>query len=264
MDSVFLLIVLLPLPHSISSVLSSIWCRNLIYKIGVFFFLPESLTKKETTSTNKLIDEYQVPIRLVSVFFNRSKDAGSKRIRMLLLLRFFYYLCFTLWETSFAFYNLQVLQLQARRSSYLLALFGIVFAGVQGLLMNFGLWINNQVRWWHENQMDKSKWRKEYRRRVCLVCVFAVGMVCFNYGNCHHCRNTSIGIFLRFTEHSYLKSHKPKCSKGNTMQYFFILTFFVVWNWWCARSFVFYWKFDSHYSTNIIRNSDRSCNLSTW
>jgi len=39
---------------------------------------------------------------------------------------------FTLWETCFGFYNLEQLSLNARRSSYLLAFVGVVFAMVQG------------------------------------------------------------------------------------------------------------------------------------
>jgi DHA1 family tetracycline resistance protein-like MFS transporter len=49
-----------------------------------------------------------------------------------LWIRFLYLTEFTLFETTFGFYNLHILQLNARWSSYLLVLYGIVYSAVQG------------------------------------------------------------------------------------------------------------------------------------
>lgn len=78
------------------------------------------------------MDEYYAPVRLVNLLFTKTVDPIVNRVKVLMLLRFFQSFCFTLWETSFAFYNLEVLQIAARPSSYLLAYFGIIFSLVQG------------------------------------------------------------------------------------------------------------------------------------
>jgi hypothetical protein len=96
--------------------------------------LPESLNKQEREESNKHkpLEEYYAPVRLAKLFFTTSSDPVVNRVKALMVLRFFQSFCFTLWETSFAFYNLQVLQISARPSSYLLAYFGVIFSFVQG------------------------------------------------------------------------------------------------------------------------------------
>lgn len=96
----------------------------LLNLVGVLLFLPESLPadrrKKGASIASHfplatIIQCMQVPL------------LGS-----LMLLRFCYTFTFTLFETSFGFYNLQRLDMPARTSSYCLAYVGLIYATVQG------------------------------------------------------------------------------------------------------------------------------------
>jgi DHA1 family tetracycline resistance protein-like MFS transporter len=106
------------LPTLIAAVLS------LLNLISVYFFLPESLSlqKRLKSSPSDFIPSVSSLYRCIKQF----------RLRNILWIRFLYLTEFTLFETTFGFYNLHILQLNARWSSYLLVLYGIVYSAVQG------------------------------------------------------------------------------------------------------------------------------------
>lgn len=99
--------------------------------VGVYMFLPESLpeNKRRASFFAKKDGEKNESIYNYSSIFKgwKQKDLGPW-----LLLRFFYLFVFTLFETSFGFFNFQRLEFDARRSSYLLVYLGIFYSAVQG------------------------------------------------------------------------------------------------------------------------------------
>ena len=101
---------------------------TLLNLIGVYAFLPETLPK---LTPNKL----ETP--MFGAFSALSSSLKIPILRELLILRFFFQFVFTLFETSFGFYNLTVFGLDARSSSYLLAFVGVLFAVVQAGIRAF-------------------------------------------------------------------------------------------------------------------------------
>lgn len=107
--------------------------------------MPESLSankkKEENNSTQKqngiVNTNKQQKEPLYSAFVAIYRCLKIPVLGELLILRFNYQFVFTLFETSFGFFNLSVLNLDARSSSYLLAFVGILFALVQGGIRAF-------------------------------------------------------------------------------------------------------------------------------
>jgi len=97
---------------------------SLVNLVGVLLFLPESLPPQKRKGDTNTVEH----IPLLMLF----KSLSIPSLGPLLFLRFIYGFTFTLFETSFGYYNMQRLGLDARQSSYLLCYVGFVFAMVQG------------------------------------------------------------------------------------------------------------------------------------
>eukprot|EP01120_Amphizonella_sp_Union-15-10_P014102 TRINITY_DN6727_c0_g1_i1.p1 TRINITY_DN6727_c0_g1~~TRINITY_DN6727_c0_g1_i1.p1 ORF type:complete len:388 (-),score=25.06 TRINITY_DN6727_c0_g1_i1:91-1254(-) len=89
--------------------------------IGILFFLDESLPPNKRQKNSSSYDH----------FTDLKKCFQNPALAKLLVFRLLSGTAFTLWETSFGFYNKGRLALDARSSGYLLTLFGIVYSLVQ-------------------------------------------------------------------------------------------------------------------------------------
>jgi DHA1 family tetracycline resistance protein-like MFS transporter len=97
---------------------------SLINLISIIFFLKESLPKeKRLIQTDK--SEF---LPNLNAFWT---CLHQPRLRKILWLRLCYGTVFTLFESTFGFYNSMVLNLDAKSNSYMLAFYGIVFSMVQ-------------------------------------------------------------------------------------------------------------------------------------
>jgi len=92
-------------------------------------------TTNSTNQSNGIHQKKKEP--LYSAFVAIFRCLQIPILGELLILRFNYQFVFTLFETSFGFFNLSVLNLDARSSSYLLAFVGVLFAIVQGGIRAF-------------------------------------------------------------------------------------------------------------------------------
>jgi len=92
--------------------------------VGVAFMLPESLPAEKRLTSSQF--SYRSPFASVQSAWR------VPMLRVLILLRFSYGFTFTLFESAFGYFNLLRLNLDARHSSYLLVVVGIVFSCVQG------------------------------------------------------------------------------------------------------------------------------------
>jgi len=109
---------------------------SLINLFCVILFLRESLPAAQRTPSTSF----------GSTFSGLTKCFKDPVLTRLLVMRFFYGIVFTMWETSFGFYNKGRLHLDARTSSYLLTLFGIVYSIVQGRIRSFVTRMSNEER----------------------------------------------------------------------------------------------------------------------
>jgi len=90
--------------------------------IGLFF-LPESLPAEKRHNSDK---------SLSFIFHNLLSCVKQRRVVLILWLRFWYLVVFTMFESAFSYFNILRLELSPRTSSYLLCYYGLMFAAIQG------------------------------------------------------------------------------------------------------------------------------------